>query len=159
MSLRPRYSHSPPVLALGTLLTSSETAVQVTSEVPRANPRRHFGCACSPPVTVSSEPRTSFHERFPCCALEIAKATFNLIAERSHQVVRLLWRAKPFKVRMFEFEANSPTGAVVSSCAAGEHWFESSGNKIRFRWIGQLKFPQATRCTVSRQRRGPHRPD
>lgn len=136
MSLRPRYGGAAPVLALGTILKST-------------------GAADSPEYWLCMQPSCDCYIRsggpiraFPFLVLAVAAERFNLLAQEGNLFVRLRWDAKPYKIEMIVFEANSPNQAVVSQLEEKEYWFQSAGGK-RFRWLGELKFPQAQRVAQS----------
>jgi hypothetical protein len=47
---------------------------------------------------------------------------------------------------MFEFEPNSPAKTVLATDENDAYWFHTAGNNgVRFRWVAQMKFPQAQR--------------
>ena len=148
MSLRPSYSKSPPMLALGTLLSSLETVAEQESAEAAAEPRETYWLCLQPACDCYVRTRSP-RRSFPLLRLEAVNEKFNLIAERADELIRLRWIAKPYKVEMFEFEADSRTRAVLAGSDDGAFYFQSSNNPNRFRWIGQLKFPQAQRVAQS----------
>jgi hypothetical protein len=132
MSLRPRYGGGAPTLALGTVLKSISPA-----ESPEYWLCMQPSCDCY----IRSEAPT---RAFPLLVLAHTAERFNLLAQEDNLFVRLRWNAKPYKIQMIVFEANSANQAVASQMEGKQFWFQSNGGK-RFRWLGELKFPQAQR--------------
>jgi hypothetical protein len=136
MSLRPRYRDTPPMLTLGTLLRSGDLEE-------RTDRVTYWVClqpACDSFIR-SGEPRRSF----PLLELSASSTQFNLLAKEDREIIYLRWEPKPYKMRMIEFEANSPSGAVNAVGKDGRFWFAPTIKSMRFRWLGELKFPQAQR--------------
>ncbi len=73
-------------------------------------------------------------ELSPFSELEMTSERFNAyLRSRPGGFLRLLWKAKPFNVKMFEFEAtsDSETEAVLANYDTGVYWFKTSDNDIR----------------------------
>jgi hypothetical protein len=132
MSLRARYGDKPPELALGTLLRSDAQ-----------NSPEYWLClqpACDCYI------RTGPAERaFPFLKLQLADAPFNLLAVESGKYVRLKWEPRPHHLRMFEFRSNLRSKAVSADPEGDAFFFSSVQPPVRFKWVGELKFPQAQR--------------
>jgi hypothetical protein len=136
MSLRTRYRDTPPMLTLGTLLRSGDLDE-------RSNTLAYWLClqpACDSYIR-SGESR----RRFPLLELTPSNRKFNLIAKEDTGIVYLRWEPKPYRIRMIEFEANSPSRTVLAVRENSGFWFVPTIRSLRFRWIGELKFPQAQR--------------
>jgi hypothetical protein len=134
MSLRPRYNKQPPMLSLGTLLSSFEFKERTTAYWLCLQP----ACDC---YIRKDGPR----RLFPLLRLRATDDRFNLIVEGPIEVIRLRWEPRPYQLQMFEFESNSPSKAVHSIAYKEAFWFLPPDRARRFRWLGQLKFPQAQR--------------
>jgi hypothetical protein len=147
MSLRARYSASPPMLALGTVLCSTDPVVaEPTSTEGEAKSQDVFWLCLQPACDCYIRTKPPLRRAFPMLRLAITDKQFNLIVEQSGAYVHLLWKPKTYNVKMFEFEANSTTKSVMAIYESEEFWFPTSeSNNMRFRWVGQLKFPQAQR--------------
>ena len=136
MSLRTRYRDTPPMLTLGTLLRSGDLDERsITLEY----------WLCLQPACDSYIRTGGPRRRFPLLELTPSSKKFNLIAKEDTGIVYLRWEPKPYKIRMIEFEANSPTRAVLAVRENSGFWFAPTIRSLRFRWIGELKFPQAQR--------------
>jgi hypothetical protein len=137
MSLRPRYGTTTPMLALGTILKSINAAE--TSD--------YWLCmqpSCDCYIRTGGPARA-----FPLLLLRSTDEHFNLLAEDGESFIRLRWDAKPYKVQMIVFEANSANQAVVSQREEKGFSFQSADPKIRLYWLGELKSPQAQRVAHS----------
>lgn len=135
MSLRTRYGKKPPALTLGTLLIHPETG-----------DASYWLClqpACDCFI------RKGGSRAFPFLGLTKGDQNFNLLACHCGSYIRLNWEPRPHKIRMFEFEANSPAGAVVSSGSQDSFHFYTVDKTFEFQWTGELKFPQAQRIAHS----------
>lgn len=136
MSVRPRYGGAPPMLALGTILKSTGPAAIA----------EYWLCmqpSCDCFIRSGGTTRA-----FPFLNLAAITDRFNLLAQEDNLFVRLRWDAKPYKVQMIVFEANSANRAVASQISGKEYWFQSTDGK-RFRWLAELKFAQAQRVAQS----------
>lgn len=136
MSIRPRYSESPPMLSLGTLVSSIEPEERTFASA-------YWLClqpACDSYIRSGGPRRT-----FPLLRLKATADKFNLITKDHTGVIHLRWEPKPYKMRMFDFEANSQSGAVLAVLEDKTFWFVPTIRSFRFRWLGELKFPQAQR--------------
>lgn len=136
MSLRPRYNDAPPMLTLGTLLASSQLG-ECSSDL------AYWLClqpACDSYVR-GGRPR----RYFPLLELKATTTNFNLIVKDHAGVIHLRWEPKPYEMRMIEFETNSVSGSVLAVAEEKEFWFVPHVRSFRFRWLGELKFPQAQR--------------
>ena len=136
MSLRARYCGGPPMLSLGTILKSSD------DEGDKFWLCMQPACDC---YIRSDGPK----RHFPLLLTRVVEQRFNLLAEDDGAFLRLRWDAKPYKVRMELFEANSPARAVVSQAEGAKFYFDSASTGTRFWWVGELKFPQAQRVAQS----------
>jgi hypothetical protein len=133
MSLRPRYGPKRPALALGSLLSSvdeNETAYWLCLQP---------SCAC---YIRTNPPR---RRAFPLLKLDPGVERFNVLAESDGTFIRLRWLPQPHRQRMVEFEANSPSGAVVADSVDGKFWLSAADSGLKYRWLGDLKFAQAQR--------------
>jgi hypothetical protein len=133
MSLRPRYGGAPPMLSLGTILKS----------VPDGGVERYWLCmqpSCDCYIRKGGPGRA-----FPLLSLAPSAERFNMLAQDEGGFVRLRWDPKPYKIKMFLFEANSLNHAVVATAEGDKFWFQSPDVVERFWWLGELKFPQAQR--------------
>jgi hypothetical protein len=137
MSLRARYGGNPPMLSLGTILksTSDEEGDKFWLCMQPA-------CDC---YIRSGGPTRGF----PLLLMRVVAERFNLLAQDDGAFVRLRWDAKPYKIQMVVFQANSPNQAVMSQLEGTKFWFQSADTGTRFRWLGELKFPQAQRVAHS----------
>lgn len=160
MSLRSHYSTSPPMLALGTLLSSEvrdekQTAASenITANAPSMNDSdvqtMAYWLCLQPICDCYIRDECSLWRPFPLLRLDLKAERFNLVAEGPSGILRLRWDAKPYKVKMFEFEAKSATQTVLATREGDAFWFQSPDSDTRFRWLGQLKFPQAQRVAQS----------
>jgi hypothetical protein len=136
MSIRSHYSEKPPMLTLGTLVSSYELGERNSASA---------YWLCLQPACDSYIRSGSSRRLFPLLQLKTTDNQFNLIVEDQTRVIRLRWEPKPYKMRMIEFEANSPSGSVLSKAENKTFWFAPTINSIKYRWVGQLKFPQAQR--------------
>jgi hypothetical protein len=132
MSLRPRYGPKPPALALGSLLSSVEEGGT-------------FYWLCLQPACACYIRTDGPRRAFPLLKLDLANERFNLLAESDGAFIRLRWHPHPHRQRMVEFEANSPSGAVVAESIDGKFWISAADSGLKYRWLGDLKFAQAQR--------------
>lgn len=136
MSIRSHYSDKPPMLTLGTIVSSCE--------VKDRNGATAYWLCLQP--SCDSYIRTGSPRRlFPLLQLKVTVEGFNLIVEDKGRVIHLRWEPKPYKTRMIEFETNYASGAVLAKREDKVLWFAPTVSSVRYRWVGQLKFPQAQR--------------
>lgn len=135
MSFRSRYSNSLPMLSLGTILKSEQAQ-------PDGLPNYWI---CLQPIC-----DCYLRSEEPCRAFPLLKVSAetkkpNLIVEIDGTFVRLRWDPKVFQLQMFTFQSNSPLKTVVASKEDNKFIFSSISPTSKFRWIAELKFPQAQR--------------
>lgn len=133
MSFRTRYSNSLPMLTLGTLLQTNE------------GNQTHGYWLCLQPACDCFIRNDGPRRAFPLLRIEVVADKFNIVAEVGSAFVRLRWDAKPYKIQMFEFEANSQVETVIARSENGTLLFSSISPVKDFSWIAELKFPQAQR--------------
>lgn len=133
MSFRPQYGDAPPMLTLGTLVSSLEDNQESAYWL------------CLQPVC-DCFLRSGLQQRaFPFLGVEKLNGKFNLVAKIDNSFVRLWCDPKPYKITMFEFKSNSALNSVEGQRENGNFLFHSLTPQKRFRWVAQLKSPQAQR--------------
>lgn len=141
MSLRSHYGDKPPKLALGTLLSLTIPAAETSPAITT------YWVCIQPACDCYIRDKDTKKRHFPFLRLEQAKENgpFNLLARFNGNWLRLKCTARPLHLQMFQFEANSPDGAVIAVKRENQYWIDGMENTSKFSWIGQLKFPQAQR--------------
>lgn len=135
LSMRRHYGAEPPSLGLGTILALDEG--------PRAEQRLWICVQPSCDCLIRGCNRT---RAFPFLPLSrCGSGAMNLIADDSGAPIRLKWRPSLHSIQHFTFQRDERSLRVVGARNDNIVSFVSQNPEKAFRWICQLRHPQAQR--------------